>query len=82
MTPLIDFDVLRYELGFSSEYKDENTGEVIPREWDFVEELIDGKLNFICQHTVVNHAKFQLPINSKDDGRSSVNQLEQTDKET
>lgn len=35
-------------MGFSSEFKDED-GEVIPREWGFVEELIDLKIRRICE---------------------------------
>lgn len=50
--PLIDSDVLRYELGFSGEFNetDEATGETrhVIREWDFVEELIVNKIKFIC----------------------------------
>jgi hypothetical protein len=49
LTPLIDSDVLRYELGFSSEFKDEATGEIVAREWEFVEELIDSKIEYICE---------------------------------
>lgn len=52
MQPLIDSDVLRYELGFSGEFNetDEATGETrhVIREWDFVEELIVNKIKFIC----------------------------------
>lgn len=48
-TPLIDCDVLRYEIGFSSEFKDEETGKIQPREWGFVEELLDSKISFICE---------------------------------
>lgn len=53
MQPLIDGDVLRYELGFSGEYDelDENTNEKIHhiREWDFVQELVDNKIRFISE---------------------------------
>lgn len=52
MKPLIDADVLRYEIGFSGEYdeQDENTGEMVHhiREWEFVKELFDNKIAFIC----------------------------------
>lgn len=48
MKPLIDADVLRYEIGFSAEYVDEN-GEVQIREWEFVQELFDQKIKEICE---------------------------------
>lgn len=47
MKPLIDCDVLRYEIGFSAEYVDEE-GEQKVREWEFVEELFDNKVELIC----------------------------------
>jgi hypothetical protein len=53
LTPLIDGDVIRYELGFSGEYDeiDENTNEKIHhiREWEFVQELVDNKIKFISE---------------------------------
>jgi len=48
MKPLIDSDVLRYEIGFSGEYIDEETGEKIVRDFDFVAELFDQKVKEIC----------------------------------
>lgn len=48
MKPLIDCDVLRYEIGFSAEYTDED-GEYQVREWDFVQELFDDKIEHICE---------------------------------
>ena len=47
MIPLIDADVLRYEIGFSGEYRDED-GELLYREWDFVKGLFDEKIASIC----------------------------------
>lgn len=51
--PLIDLDVIRYEIGFSGEFEetDEATGETrhVVREWDFVQELLDNKIDFICK---------------------------------
>lgn len=53
MQPLIDADVLRYEIGSCGEYKetDEATGETrhVIREWDFVQELFEGRIKSICE---------------------------------
>lgn len=48
MKPLIDADVLLYEIGFCGEYKDEE-GEHRIREWEFVRELLDQKIADICE---------------------------------
>ena len=48
MKPLIDSDVLRYEIGFSAEYIDEDTGEKIIRDFDFCASLFDQKVKEIC----------------------------------
>lgn len=52
MIPLIDGDILRYEIGFCGEYEedDEETGEAVKkiREWEFVQKLLDDKIKFIC----------------------------------
>ena len=45
LQPLIDADVLRYELPFGGEYKEE--GEIVVREWEFVEELLERKLHIL-----------------------------------
>lgn len=47
MKPLIDLDVLFYEIGFCAEYKDEE-GEPQIRDFDFVKELFDAKIEQIC----------------------------------
>lgn len=53
MKPLIDGDVIVYEIGFCGEYyeTDETTGEkvLIIREWDFVEQLLVGRIEGICK---------------------------------
>nr|BDD47189.1 hypothetical protein 7 [bacterium] len=46
MKALIDGDVLVYELGFSSETLLDD-GQVEPRRWSFVEELIHGRVDLI-----------------------------------
>lgn len=48
MKPLIDADVLRYEVGSVGEYTDE-TGERRYRDFDWVSETLDGKIRDICQ---------------------------------
>lgn len=47
MTPLIDSDVLRYEIGHSGEYIDEN-GEKQINDFEKVAELLDQKIKEIC----------------------------------
>lgn len=48
MVPLIDGDVLRYEIGFSAEYTDDD-GEYQIREFEFAQELLDNKIDLICE---------------------------------
>lgn len=40
---------MRYEIGWSGHYKDEKTGEPITREWEFVENLLNRKIELICE---------------------------------
>ena len=47
MKPLIDSDILLYELGFCGEYDDDD-GEHHIREFEFVKELLDAKIEQIC----------------------------------
>ena len=47
MQPLIDADVLRYEIGFSAEYVDD-AGEKQVRDFDFVADLFDQRIKEIC----------------------------------
>lgn len=47
MRPLIDLDVLFYEIGFCAEYKDEE-GEPQIRDFAFIQELFDAKIEQIC----------------------------------
>lgn len=47
MKPLIDSDVLRYEIGFSGEFVDEN-GERQVRSFEFVADLFDQRIKEIC----------------------------------
>lgn len=46
MKPLIDCDVLRYEIGFSGQYKEGD--ELIIRPFEFVAQLFDEKVKQIC----------------------------------
>lgn len=48
MQPLIDGDILVYEIGATAQYLNE-AGEIIPRPWDWVEEAIDYKIRDICK---------------------------------
>lgn len=49
MLPLIDGDILLYELGFSGEIFDEDSGEIVPLSFDRVAELLDRKIELICE---------------------------------
>jgi len=49
--PLVDMDILLYEIGFSSERREPNEeGEmvVVPATWDFCQDLLDRKIALIC----------------------------------
>lgn len=48
MKPLIDADVLSYEVGFSGQPKNEE-GVVSPLNFDYVAELLDNKIGLICK---------------------------------
>lgn len=47
MKPLIDADVLRYEVGFSGQYMEED-GNLVVLDFEFVKELLDAKIKLIC----------------------------------
>jgi hypothetical protein len=49
LTPLIDCDVLRYEIGSCGQYIDEESGEQRIRSFDFVSELFDQRVEEICR---------------------------------
>lgn len=51
MTPLIDGDILLHEIGWSSEFKDKETGDLVLFEFDFVKDLLDKKIESISYHT-------------------------------
>lgn len=46
MKPLIDGDILLYEIGFSSEKND--AGVIEPASWEFAQELLDNRIKLIC----------------------------------
>lgn len=56
MTPLIDADILLHELGWSGQFKDKETGEEILFEFDYVRELLDAKIEFICDEAEATEA--------------------------
>ncbi len=47
MTPLIDADILLYEIGFATQKKTES-GEILPSPVEEVNELVDAKIKEIC----------------------------------
>jgi len=56
MKPLIDGDILLHELGWSGEFKDKETGEVVLFDFDKVQELLDDKIKFICEEVEATEA--------------------------
>jgi hypothetical protein len=55
MRPLIDTDVLLYEVGFASETRNvaaEGTAfeetSIVPKNWDFAKEVFDNRIKLIC----------------------------------
>ena len=48
MKPLIDGDILRYEVGFYAEFMSED-GEPRIRGWEFIEEKLDHLIHIICE---------------------------------
>jgi hypothetical protein len=50
-TALIDGDIILYELGFSGQIVDKDTGELKVYSWDEVKEFFDKKLNIILTET-------------------------------
>lgn len=49
MQPLIDGDILAYEIGAIAQFTAEETGDLIPRPWDWVVEILDSRINDICK---------------------------------
>lgn len=49
MKALIDADILLYEIGFSSQ--ETVGGEILPRSWEFCQDLLDKKISLICDET-------------------------------
>ncbi len=48
MKALIDGDILLFEIGFSGEFNDKETGEYVIRSFDFVSDLLNNKIATIC----------------------------------
>lgn len=46
--PLIDSDLIVYECSAVGQYVDEETKEIVVRDWEFVEELFNEKVRDIC----------------------------------
>lgn len=56
MKPLIDGDILLHEIGWSSQFKDKDTGEEILFDFDYVRELLDRKIALICDEVEATEA--------------------------
>lgn len=48
MQPLIDSDVLLYEIGFGGQMEKNEEGEPIPLPFDQVADMLDNRINYIC----------------------------------
>jgi 5'-3' exonuclease len=59
-TALIDADILLYELGYSGQIVDKETGELHVYSWDEVKEFFDRKLNIILQESESDDYMFYL----------------------
>jgi 5'-3' exonuclease, C-terminal SAM fold len=49
MIPLIDSDILLHEIGWSSQFKDKETGEEILFDFERTAEMLDEKIRLICE---------------------------------
>lgn len=56
MLALIDADVLRYEIGFGSQFTDEESGEPVSRDYEFATSLMDEKIRIIKYDTEAEDA--------------------------
>lgn len=74
MTPLIDCDILFYEIGNSGQYVDEATGELVVRDFEFVADLFDQKIKEICSEVwgteepvlyITNNRRLHKKVNKK-----------------
>ena len=63
MKPLIDSDILLYEIGFSSETKDD--GVITPRSWDFAQGLLDDRIKLICNEVEATEPPLLFLTNTK-----------------
>lgn len=72
MKPLIDADVLRYEIGHCAQYEDEDGREVI-RDFAFAAELLDGKISSIVEYSEADE-KSCLYLTSSEKGVELWNQ--------
>lgn len=66
--PLIDCDVLLYEIGFSSQSKELVAGEgyeIQPRSWEFCQQLFDNKIKEICFHVDATESPLLFLTNTK-----------------
>jgi hypothetical protein len=48
MQPLIDGDILVYEVAFAGQYKEEDSDEVLLHSFDYVADILDEKIRQIC----------------------------------
>ena len=49
MIPLIDADILLYEIGFISQYTDEESGDIVPLDFDKAVEALEDRIMLILE---------------------------------
>lgn len=79
MTPLIDCDVLLYEIGFSCERKEE--GVLVPSSWEFAQDLFDKKINLIVDEVGGSESPLLFLTNTKRINKALNKRRERNDEE-
>ena len=67
MQPLLDSDILLYEIGFSSQKEEEVDGQkvIVPSSWDFCRELVDNRIALICDEVRATTSPLLYLTNTK-----------------
>ncbi|MNJ09646.1 DNA polymerase I [compost metagenome] len=83
MKPLLDSDILFYEIGASGQFLDERTGELVVRDFDYVADLFDQRIKEICAEVwateppvlyITNNRRLHKKVNKKlkKEGKSEI----------
>jgi len=63
MRPLLDSDVILYEVGFSSQQEED--GKITPASWDFTQDLLEKKLALICDEVGATEPPLMFLTNTR-----------------